>query len=121
MAVGHGRTIVPSEPDPEIDIELDLDIAAELSLVPRDRLNVRSVRSPATVLRTLGARGPASPRFFFGPFRTPCEPGIPHQGAKFALLRPCACQWRRWESNPRPRSRMNGFYERSRRSDLIPR
>jgi hypothetical protein len=30
-------------------------------------------------------------------------------------------QWRRWESNPRPRSRENGFYERSRRSDLVPR
>jgi hypothetical protein len=29
-------------------------------------------------------------------------------------------QWRRWESNPRPQSRENGFYERSRRSDLIP-
>jgi hypothetical protein len=29
-------------------------------------------------------------------------------------------QWRRRESNPRPRSRENGFYERSRRSDLIP-
>ncbi len=30
-------------------------------------------------------------------------------------------QWRRWESNPRPQSRVNGFYERSRRSDLVPR
>jgi site-specific DNA recombinase len=30
-------------------------------------------------------------------------------------------KWRRRESNPRPQSRMNGFYERSRRSDLIPR
>jgi len=29
--------------------------------------------------------------------------------------------WRRWESNPRPQSRVNGFYERSRRSDLVPR
>lgn len=38
MAVRHGQTIVSSEPDPEIDIELDRDIAAELSLVPRDRL-----------------------------------------------------------------------------------
>ena len=28
-------------------------------------------------------------------------------------------QWRRWESNPRPRSREDGFYERSRRSDLV--
>jgi hypothetical protein len=74
MAVRHGRTIVPSEPDPEIDVELDLDIAAELSLVPRDRLNVRSVRSPATVLRTLSAQRPANQRFFFGPFRTLTSP-----------------------------------------------
>jgi hypothetical protein len=29
---------VPLEPDPEVDIELDPDIPAELSLVPRDRL-----------------------------------------------------------------------------------
>ncbi len=28
-------------------------------------------------------------------------------------------RWRRWESNPRPQSRMRGFYERIRRSDLI--
>ena len=30
-------------------------------------------------------------------------------------------KWRRRESNPRPRSRMNGFYERSRRSSLVSR
>ena len=29
--------------------------------------------------------------------------------------------WRRWESNPRPRSREGGVYERIRRSDLVPR
>jgi recombinase/recombinase-like zinc beta ribbon protein len=29
-------------------------------------------------------------------------------------------KWRRWESNPRPQSRVNGFYERSRRPDLVP-
>lgn len=36
--------------------------------------NVRNVRSPATVLRTLGARGPANQRFPFGPFRTLTSP-----------------------------------------------
>jgi hypothetical protein len=29
-------------------------------------------------------------------------------------------RWRRRESNPRPQPRDNGFYERSRRSDLAP-
>ena len=29
--------------------------------------------------------------------------------------------WRRWESNPRPRSREDGVYERSRRSGLVSR
>jgi hypothetical protein len=28
-------------------------------------------------------------------------------------------RWRRRESNPGPQSRMNGVYERSRRSDLV--
>ena len=43
--------------------------------------------------------------------------GVIHQ----AVLRGCPYQWRRWESNPRPRSREGGVYERSRRSDLVPR
>ena len=41
---------------------------------------------------------------------TPFSPGFAQRPKK----------WRRWESNPRPRSRLNGFYERSRRSDLVP-
>ena len=45
----------------------------------------------------------------------------PHGPEVGAVLRGCPYQWRRWESNPRPRSREDGFYERSRRSDLIPR
>ena len=36
--------------------------------------SVRSVRSPATVLRTLGACRPANQRFFFGPFRALTSP-----------------------------------------------
>ena len=35
--------------------------------------------------------------------------------------RPACEQWRRWESNPRPRSCGNSFYERSRPSVLVPR
>ena len=37
----------------------------------------------------------------------------------FGLLRPRPYEWRRRESNPRPRSRGGGVYERIRRSDLI--
>ena len=44
-----------------------------------------------------------------------------HPRSRAVRERPFAGKiWRRWESNPRPRPRVNGFYERSRRSDLVP-
>jgi hypothetical protein len=48
-------------------------------------------------------------------------PELGCKGTEFVLLRCCPYQWRRWESNPRPRSRKGGVYERSRRSGLVPR
>ena len=56
-----------------------------------------------------------SSRFF-----APLSAQLGCKGGEFALLRCCPYQWRRWESNPRPRSRESGVYECSRRSDLIP-
>jgi Phage integrase family len=45
-------------------------------------------------------------------------PLSPPQNRRFAAE--TRNQWRRRESNPRPRSRENGFYERIRRSVLVP-
>jgi len=58
----------------------------------------------ATVLRTLGAPLARKSRVLL---RTPwgrSESAIPHQGAKFALLRPYPCQWRRWVRQVRNRA-----------------
>ncbi len=50
----------------------------------------------------------------------PTSPTSPRRYPGFGSIQPKpGSQWRRWESNPRPQSRVNGFYERSRRSDLI--
>ena len=43
----------------------------------------------------------------------PHDLGIPHQGAKFASLRPCACQWRRWVREVRNRARLDHSQLRS--------
>jgi len=85
---------------------------------------------PVAPLVPTGARGgPGLPTGARGPLgRAPPERGArwggPHWGPKRGGLLggvPPQLEWRRRELNPRPRSRGSGVYERSRRSDLIPR
>jgi len=50
-------------------------------------LSVRSVRNPATVLHTPSGPRARKSTVFLRTLSHPCEPGIPLEGAKFALLR----------------------------------
>ena len=66
----------------------------------------RSLKTPDLADKTAGVRKPEAPA-------TACAD-------RHAAQSVTGSEWRRRESNPRPRSRENGFYERSRRSDLVP-
>ena len=77
----------------------------------------RRVRATKALLRILIAELRVNGRHDSSPPTASSRPTAPPRPG-FAQRQE---KWRRWESNPRPRSRMNGFYERSRRSDLIPR
>ncbi len=64
-------------------------------------LNVRNVRTAAHVVRTSALRSPRNTGFRVRTLSHLKGPEIA-QGRNFARFRPYACQWRRWESNPRP-------------------
>jgi len=68
----------------------------------RADLNVRSVRSPATTVRTLASRNLAKCETDLRSASDLTDGQCPCKGPNFGILRPYLCQWRRWESNPRP-------------------